>query len=51
MIYDHLVSNNILPQSMLISKELRKSVRSARTQQRLDNEANEKEEVEISKKR
>ena len=51
MIYGHLMSNNILPQLMLISKELRKSVRSARTQQRLDNEANEKEEVEISKKR
>ena len=35
-IYDHLVSNDLSPQSIIITKELRDSVRRARIRQRMD---------------
>ena len=35
MIYDHLVSNDLSPQSISIAKELRDSVRKARSRQRI----------------
>ena len=36
MIYDHLVSNDLSPQSILITKELRDSVGKACSRQRID---------------
>ena len=36
MIYDHLVSNDLSPQSITITKELRDPVRKARSRQRID---------------
>ena len=36
MIYDHLVSNDLSPQSITITKELRDSVGKARSRQRID---------------
>ena len=36
MIYDHLVSNDLFPQSISITKELRDWVRKARSRQRID---------------
>ena len=36
MIYDHLVSNDLSPQSISIAKELRDSVRKARSRQRIE---------------
>ena len=36
MIYDHLVSNDLSPQSITITKELRDPVRKAHSRQRID---------------
>ena len=36
MIYDHIVSNDLSLQSIAITKELRDSVRKARSRQRID---------------
>ena len=36
MIYDHIFSNNLSLQSIAITKELRDSVRKARSRQRID---------------
>ena len=36
IIYDHLVSNDLSPQSITITKELRDPVRKARSRQRID---------------
>ena len=46
MIYDHLVSNDLSPQSITITKELRDSVGKARSRQRID--LAEREEKEAS---
>ena len=46
MIYEHLVSNDLSPQSIIITKELRDSVRKGRNRQRID--LAEREEKEAS---
>ena len=47
MIYDDLVSNDLSPQSITITKELRDSVRKGHSRQRVDR-AERKEEKETS---
>ena len=51
MIYDHLVSNDLLPQSITITKEFRDSVCKARSRQRIDLAERKEREVSDARKR
>ena len=51
LIYYHLIANDLTPESIIISKELRDSARKARSRQRIGYEDGKEKEVSDAKKR